>query len=172
MRRAWLALLLAGCAQNAILELTFEVPTADAAGVAGATVAVLEFRSDASTVPPSGVLGTDMPSATLLLPPGGPVTQVVSVVAPGDAVETPLWVGVHYCAREAGCLGADFNPMNQSWVRYERAFYVGEYTEHGLPLPAAMERVDVDACLVYGCLDRERPSSGACDMAGVHACEQ
>lgn len=160
-----LALGLSACAQNAILEITFLVPPPADTGVAGANVAVLDFRASSSTTPPIG-LGSDVGTATLPLV-GAPM-QTVSVVSSGDDIATPLWIGVTYCPEASGCLNAD---GQHAWLRYERAFYVGEYTEHVVALPPSGEVTEVPACAVWGCLEGVRPPEGACNMDGVHACQ-
>ncbi|MEZ4338251.1 MAG: hypothetical protein R3B82_16645 [Sandaracinaceae bacterium] len=161
-----LALGLSACAQNAIFEVTFLVPAPEETGVADATVAVLDFRASPSTTPPRG-LGNDVGTATLTL--GGEPMQTVSVVASGDDLATPLWVGVTYCRATTGCLVPE---GQHAWVRYERAFYLGRYTQHEVALPPSGEVIEVDRCRVYGCLEDLRPTEGACGLDGLHACER
>jgi len=171
VRWAALALALVGCADNAILELTLEIPDAEAAGAPDADRVTLQFVTD--PIPPGGpvpVVADDGRVATFSLPDDGIATERVSVVAPPGQVERPLFVTVVYCADRDPC---PIDPgATVSVVRYERPFYRGEVTSHTLALPpqAAPDRVEVAKCDVSGCIGG---TADPCDLATppVHACE-
>lgn len=150
-----------GCAQNAILEIEMTLPPADQVG--GMTRAVIGFQLSGAATP-----ATVTPDQQeFLLPPAGDSVQRLSIVASGGDVELPLWLSVRYCDTECGFGEAP------RLIRYERAFYVGEFTQHELTLPLPTdEDVAVGTCEVFGCLGDTMPTSGACVYGeGRHACE-
>ena len=151
-----------GCAQNAILELTIPLPASGAVG--GATRASIGFQSSEATDP--STLSPNVPDQRSFdLPPGGDAVQRLSVVA-GD-VESPLWLSVRYC--DETCSATE----PPTWIRYERPFYLGEFTEHELtlPLPGAPD-VEVGTCEVFGCFPGGRPPNPCIYDEGTrHACD-
>ncbi|MGE0784512.1 MAG: hypothetical protein AB7S26_02410 [Sandaracinaceae bacterium] len=161
-----LAILAVGCAQNAILELTADVPDAATVGVAPGAFAVLTFHQEA-TLPASFPVG---PEEALPLPPIGEAVARVSVIASRD-LALPLFVAVRYCSNEScGGLGDPNLASGPAIVRYERAFWQGEYTRHRLVLPTmAGTTTEVGKCEVIGCTEGDDPVS-ACDGA-LHFCE-
>ncbi len=165
MRRALfvaLALAAAGCAENAILEVTLEMRTADEVGVPGATQAVVTFESS-DAARSEDVRPSEQRTVRLDLPASSPATARVSVVANGEEIERPLWVSFRYCGGPVAC------PFDgdRAWVRYDRAFYLGQYTSHTLALPDdGAADATVPTCEVEGCV----PGTGGCRMDGTHWC--
>lgn len=172
MRWAVLALALVGCADNAILELTVEIPDAEAAGAPSADRVTLQFVTD--EIPPGApvpILGDESRVATFMLPADGVATEPVSVVASPDQVPRPFSVTVVYCEGRTPCPVDPTEPV--AVVRYERAFYRGEVTSHTLALPAQgdLDVPPVGKCDVAGCISG---TAMACDFGSppVHACER
>jgi len=172
VRWAVLALALVGCADNAILELTVEVPDADAAGAPGADRVTLQFLTEPIAAgEPTPMLTEASQVTTLMLAEDGPAPQRVSVVASPGHVEDPLFVTVFYCAGRSPCT---FNRGDAvSVVRYERPFYRGEFTSHTLALPrqGAPDVLEIGRCDVAGCIGG---TAMPCDLSTppVHACER
>lgn len=164
-----LAIALAGCAENAILELTITASDAESLGADGASRAVLDFVS--ADVEDSEALPTLLSPRSLELPLpalGSTSTHRASVVASGAEVVTPLWVAIRYCGADVCDTSAEETP--RAFVRYERAFYVGEYTRHSLVLPPLGDPpAPVGACEVFGCIEGV---VGESCIEGVHYCER
>lgn len=168
---ALVGLLIVGCADNAIFELTLVVSDAATAGATGEDRALLRFYS-ADRADPTGLPNAvpERQRATLMLPESGTSREQVSVVASGSQIESPLWLAVSYCGGSRPCGG--FDDAEPVWVRYDRAFYRGEFTSHELTLPATGSTPEtIDPCMVNGCLDGVG-GSGACSGGDppVHAC--
>ena len=163
-----LAIALAGCAENAILELTITASDAESLGANGASRAVLDFVS--ADVEDTEALPTLLSPRSLELPlpaMGSTSTHRASVVASGGEVMTPLWVAIRYCD-DGACDASREAP--RAFVRYERAFYVGEYTRHTLVLPPLGDPpAPVGACEVFGCIEGV---VGESCIEGVHYCER
>ena len=149
---ALLALALAGCAENAILELELQLPLDSEVA---ASFVSLEF--DSREPPP---IYTSPPET---LPLSEERTRRVSVIASGEQIERPLFVRARFC-RSQDCSAIEDNPVDPVTmeptmpgheVRYERAFYLGQRTRHSLDLRAAPRdgRSDVDVCEVEGCFE-------------------
>lgn len=150
-----LALLLLGCARNAILELDVELP----AGVSHAELAAL------SAPPPFDAPAWDAASVERLDEVGDRAR--VELVAEGSAIEAPLGVVVRLCASDP-CEDAPAEVR----VRAERAFYVGARTWLDLAIPAvpaSPATVEVARCEVGGCLPGD--TLDFCRDDGTHYCE-
>ena len=158
------ALLAWGCAENAILELEVTVPTAAAAGYPDATQVILGFQSSTAT-DPSALSARPAEQRTIDLPTADAAIQPIAVEASGLELEQALFVSVRYCAVPCG----EVPPL---WIRYERAFYLGEYTEHRVALPVAGDDVlDVGTCEVRGCFPGTPTTTGFCyDGTERHFC--
>lgn len=153
-----LALLLTGCAENALLELTLLMPDE---GVAGAPRAVLDFAEDRATEP-DDVRFLESLRASLRLPPDGDPEQYVTVVA-GDDPTAPLWISVRYC-NDPGCQGAGDDLATRQLVRYERPFWPGRRSRATLTLPAPGADVErLDLCQVIACAGDGNPVTGCCE---------
>lgn len=168
MRRAAaaaLALLVAGCADNAILEVDLELPATSASTPRYAFVQSLS----ASTIDFGGAwAGADATEGFLLT--SAPSTQHVSFVTDGDAIGRPLGIRVRFCTdRVCGAL-ADVDAPEARYV-VDRAFYRGQRTRLTLsPVPeTAPTTTEIGKCEVRGC------SNGAaatyCFADGRHFCE-
>lgn len=155
-----LALLVAGCAQDAVLELTVEIPEA---AEPGPRYAVVDARAGEPVgAPPGDVVGLDRTAAG---------DGRVSIVAePGDA-EQPLHLRVRFCD-DPSCTGAPAD-VPQVRLRIERAFYPGEHTFLTVRIEAVPtgteELPDVGKCEVRGCVSGE--SATYCLEDGAHLCE-
>lgn len=163
-----LVTVLVGCAENAILELTVTAPDAASLGAVDARLALLDFVSDDAEDPEDLPTIRSAPSLELALPPAGEeIVHRASVVAGGDEIETPLWIAIRYCP-DGACDVSDDQP--RAFVRYERAFYVGEFTRHALVLPPLDPAVvPVTTCEVFGCIEGV---VGESCIEGVHYCER
>lgn len=144
-RLAMLALLLAGCADNAILELAVEVPEASCA----AAVA-LEARLPE---PGAGCAfdqeWLDGDRAALALG----ATHAVSLVARGAEIDRPLCLRIRACVREDECPPLEVTRGARTEIEIERPFYRGHYTALALgPIdPCADASARVSRCEVEGC---------------------
>lgn len=180
MSRCILALVallaLAGCAENAILELTVELPDAATAGAPGATFALVQVAVGRSDDPRSLFRVGSTSDASFALS-SAPSTERMSVVAGGADLTEPLTVRVVYC-RERGCLPRDEDRV--AYFEIERAFYQGRYTQVDLLVltalstladPATVTRIE--RCDVEGC--REGNPTTWCEVTlpdAPHFCEQ
>ncbi len=167
------AALLAGCAQNAILELTVQVPTATDVGAPGARFAVLNFANTRDSLTgtfPGSATGTEE-----AIPLPADATEEVRISVIGDErLDRALFVAVRYCVSETCSNVSPIDPnldlRQLRVVRYERAFWPGEYSQHTLPLGplTAGEILEIDKCDVFAC--REGTALSACE-GDLHFCE-
>ena len=137
------ALLGAGCAENAILELDLVAPPSSAAE----TVLNVQLLSTEEAVAAPENLGSPVQRFVLDAEP----TQI-SVVASGDDIARPLYVGVWTCA-DMACAAADDPQAPTRLFRLERAFYLGQYTHLDLDLrrEPLTGVVEISRCRVQGC---------------------
>jgi hypothetical protein len=166
-----------GCAQNAILELTEQVPADPAATSTSPRYALLQAHTgesfDAMWAGSGGIEGTALSATT-------PTTLHVSVVADDSAVQlAKLAIRVRFCGTPA-CTGPGDD--NASEVRYvfDRAFYRGKVTRKtlppitalptGTPTPTSPVPTVIPKCEVEGCV--EGATMNFCHADGVtHFCE-
>ncbi|HJL20047.1 MAG TPA: hypothetical protein RMH99_30560 [Sandaracinaceae bacterium LLY-WYZ-13_1] len=180
VRPWWLAaLLLAGCARNAVLELEIDLPRP----AGRITHAVVQARSGAgfdgdwSQVPAVAV----PLDASCVRPEPAPACRdreldarcsaVVSVVAGEAELAPPLSVRVRFCA-DASCT-APAAPAEHR-VAIERAFYRGRYTQartciDALPTDPAPPAEPIARCEVR-C--RDGTAASYCRLDGTHFCEE
>lgn len=162
------ALVLVGCAENAILELDVALPSA--ADACGATQVAVEAR-----IPPEGSCFFDQDwfdgDTAVLTLAEAPSTEEVSVVADGEDVTRPLCVRIRPCATEE-CPPPDLAIGARAEITIERAFYVGQYTRIELdPIDlCASTASTVDRCAVEGCAGGA-PHDDYCTPEGRHLCE-
>lgn len=185
MKRLLLTLLLAGCGQNAVLELelTFVIPASGSCGRAWYRVQTL-FAAETGDLDCAftGAAwdGAPTTSSRLLLPRGEPFALQTSIVGEGAEQREPLCVRVAYCATEdctavADNDGEDGGPTAWTGFRIERAFYAGERTRLALAFRAATCGPDtlppVGKCEVAaeGCASGEL--FDWCREDGRHYCE-
>jgi len=156
-----------GCAQNAILELTLELPAQPTGApllvqVQARTAETVDFaESWAGTEPVSGLGLADEPS-----------TRTVSIVG-GDDLTRELGIRVRFC-REAECTGLGDDRAPETQVLVERAFYLGHRTRLRLEIPEvpgpSPVPMRVERCRVEGCL--AGTTSTYCSLDGRHFCDQ
>ncbi|MCB9597073.1 MAG: hypothetical protein H6719_30395 [Sandaracinaceae bacterium] len=169
-RVALLGVLLAGCGDAAILELTLELPAASArcdsaiarvdarflaADETACPVATGEWRGDALDV----AVG-DTPS-----------TLIVDVVADDDEVELPLCLRLRPCDGP-GCPRHDPLVDPSLVAELARPFHRGQRTRWTLTVRDLCfpdDRGVIDACAIGGCTDEIRASY--CRDDGSHLCD-
>ncbi len=167
-----LALVLTGCAENAVLEVELTLPAQPATGaplfayVQARSADVVSF--DEAWAGTDAIDGRALETAVSMLP--------FSVVAGGASFTRQLGVRIRFCAsRDCTGLGDDRAPE----VRYriQRAFYQGHRTRVALvidavpapPPPIGAPITDIDKCDVEGCTTGT--TSTYCFMNGHHFCE-
>ena len=136
-----LSMLLAGCARNGILELTFELP-------ASPRLSATELRVLSGEQ-------TDFDSPRWSSAEPQPLdydrTVRVDVVAEGEALEAPLALRLRLCD------GSCTQTSPEVRVGIERAFYAGARTWLSIEVPVipaqSFEPVFVGRCEVGGCLE-------------------
>jgi len=161
------ALFAAGCAENAILELSLDLPPTD--GIR--QYAFLQARSGEPSFEDtwSGDGSTD----GLALAASGRTDAVVSIEASADQADQELRVKLHFCTSQR-CTALADGSAPEVRIRFGRAFYVGEYTTaevmvDSVPASGSISALDVDHCLVGGC--RAGETSYYCRADGTHFCE-
>jgi hypothetical protein len=170
-----LALALAGCTRNGILELELDLP----AQSGSARFAVIEALSDAAfDVPwPDDPAYPAIELASACTRPADPpscgermldpeCSAVVSIVGYDDEIEAPLSIRVRFCATET-C--DDGEP--EHLVDVERAFYLGRYTQARVCLdevPSTTSSESIGRCEVR-C--RDGLAAMHCRLDGTHFCE-
>jgi hypothetical protein len=163
--------LVSGCAQNAIFELTLDVPPP----VGERSRVVIEARTGDAD------FSTDWQQTQIT---GIPLTPAVrnsitaSFEASGDDIVGQLKVKVRFCVDER-CLDTADGPMSAPEQRYEfdRVFYQGRYTTYAvtldeLPDPSMAPPVEpVDKCSIAGddCWEGAPVTNNCLD--GTHFCE-
>ncbi len=174
---ALLCLTLAGCADNALLEVELTLPPA--------TACERFARVEAISVPPSQAVeftadwgaGAQVVAAPL----GAPDARTaVSLEASGDKIERTVLIRARLCAQPAcdgpvadGCSGDAF--ARALFVAVERGFYAGEYTQIAIDLAAAKASPQQSDVVVFGRCDVAGCAQGAaasyCFEGGQHFCE-
>lgn len=187
MRRALVTALVVllgiGCARNAVFELEMELPQ-QPAGVAP-LFAVLQvaddrsFAADWSSVERLDGIALTPTCARPLVPPDCPVrdltpdcSRVVSVVGDAENAPRPLRVRLRFC-EDASCTAARDATAPEARVEFERALYVGHFTQgrvcvDTVPTTPSPEPTIVDRCDVR-CRDGE--AATYCRADGTHFCE-
>jgi len=158
-----------GCARNAFLELTIELPK-DADG----RFAVTQVMAGAPDF--TIAWGTDDPIAPIKLDPNSPQSQRLSIEGDTDNESTPISVKVAFC-KQADCLAPTDSSAPFAGLKIERAFYIGKRTSFAWKLDCipgstgctAQPTTDVPKCGVAGC--RAGVTSSYC-AGGKHYCEE
>jgi hypothetical protein len=179
---ALLALVLGGCAQNAIFELHVTLPALHSdTPVAGTRYAPVGARFARLQVLPGTALFTE--DRLQWITPAVPLTSVeqttmVTATAEGDRIGQALHVKVQLCA-DADCSP----PVDQRWYAFERTFYQGHYTcyardfagdlaDAAMSTPTAdADAIDVMRCAVGGCVAGTEIDANNCSSDGRHFCE-
>ncbi len=173
MRRvltACAALLLFGCAENAILEVDLQLPAQPTTGPA--LFAHVQARSADVVSFDETWAGTDAIEGRELAEEASPLP--FSVVAGGSAFTRKLGVRVRFCETPACTgLGDDYAPEMR--YRIERAFYRGRRTRvtiaiASVPTAPPGEAEVIEKCDVEGCTSGSTLSY--CFIDGRHFCEE
>ena len=154
-----LSMLLAGCARNGILELTFELP-------ASPRLSATELR-----VLSGEQTDFDSPrwSGAEPQPLDYDRTVRVDVVAEGEALEEPLALRLRLCD------GSCTQTSPEVRVGIERAFYAGARTWVSIAVPVisadSFEPMFVGRCEVGGCLEGDTRSFCRQEPSMPHYCD-
>lgn len=159
------ALLLAGCGQNAILELTLDLPPAPSS--AEEWFATVQPRTSENPFeedwPPD-----ELPPITL-----GPsaMQDAVSVVTEDTSLDVHL--KVRFC-RSPDCTALADATSPEVWYLLQHPFYEGKRTSFHIeigevPMGRPAAAVVVDRCRIGGCLTGT--STMFCTLDGRHVCE-
>lgn len=160
--RALLALFLAGCAGNAVLELEVVLPAADACGVALG----LEARISTACLFEQDWFDGD---AAVLAIEEGVTAHQISLVAEGADVDRTLCLRARGCPDASACPLADVTAGRATNVEIPRAFYRGHYTRYSLLIdPCVAQTLTIDRCDIEGCAELPRETYCA---DGRHLCE-
>jgi hypothetical protein len=163
-----LALLSCGCARNAFLELTIQLPP-------DATRRFAVTQVMGSDTPFDIAWATDDPIAPIQLDVAGQLTQRISIEGDEDNETKPILVKVTFC-KQADCLHPDDAKAPFAGIKIERAFYIGKRTSYPWNLECVPEGTcmtpkvkDVAKCSVAGC--RAGTTTNYC-FGGKHFCEE
>jgi hypothetical protein len=159
-----------GCARNAFLELTIELPKdpqnrfAVTQVMAGATDFTIQW-------------GGDNPVPAMPLDANGPKTQKLSIEGNTDNESTEIRAKVTFC-KQPDCLGPDDDKAPAVGLKVERAFYIGKRTSFPWKIACIPGDTDctltiaaptvVTKCQVAGC--RAGTTNNHC-FDGKHFCE-
>ncbi len=170
MRRALLlplALCLAACADNAILEVELDLPMA---ATSAPQYAYVQSRSAAAIDFDGDWAGADAPEG-FLLTSASSMQNVSFVTSNGATMTQPLGIRVRFCSdRVCGAI-ADTHAQEAHFV-ITRAFYRGKRTNVRLTVTpsATPTTTTIDRCHVAGCTTGTATSYCYGDM-GAHFCE-
>jgi hypothetical protein len=161
------ALLGLGCARNAVLEVTVELP----AGPAD-RFAVVQFETDATDFDTVWARTDDYAGTAL-----GTTPQSVDFSVVSETPETRVRMKVSFCTT-ADCSGIDDAPdrVPAVWYELERSLYVGRRTQwtatiDTLPIDPPDVPIDVGRCEIAGCIEAPETVSHFCRLDGRHYCE-
>jgi len=184
LRRSLSALALAlaaagapGCAQNAIFELTLDLPPRPAALPATTPMyAFPQLRAGTAEAYMDRWAGQDPLTGVELT--GERTTMQISVIGNSDIEALPLRLKTQFCV-DPRCNGfGDDRGVPIQCVEFARVFYVGKVTSYPheitvVPTATACAPADViaiDRCLVRGCRDGD--TANYCRLEdGTHFCE-
>lgn len=159
-----LALVVGGCADNAILELELTLPSVTVA--CGAGSAAVEAR-----IPREGGCFFDqewLDGDRAVLPiDTSESTHEISVVATGEDVTRTLCVRVRGC-RADECPPPEITVGARADIEIERAFYLGRYTELAL---GPIDLCASSTTIVPPCEVRCEAPAPSCDPSAPHPCE-
>ena len=160
-------LLSSGCAQNAILEVTVDMPAADPSRtylVVRALSGEADFSNDWQQSQIAGIpLNTT--EANIV---------EIGIEGSGDDLLRVLNVKLRFCVHPECQAVPDDGDSPEVWLTFERAFYQGEYTGYQLslmppPTTAPSTPTIVGKCEIFGCVEGSSPTGYCAD--DVHHCE-
>ncbi len=166
MAVALTCLLSSGCAQNAILEITIDMPAADPLRP-NLVVQALSGEADFSNDwPQSQLTGIPLDTTEANL-------VEVGIEGSGDDLLRELNVRLRFCEDPECHAIADGDPP-EVWLTFERAFYQAEYTSYEVslmppPTMAPSSPTVIGKCAVFGCVEGSS-ETGYC-IGDVHHCE-
>lgn len=165
-----LALALVGCAQNAVLELTIQLPP-DSAG--GPHFAYVQARANVTNFDDTWAGTGEL--AAFPLTAMAQTVQVSVVTSDGAIVADPLAIKISFCGSST-CTALADAMAPQARFLVARAFYIGHRTSLTLSIPtfptsATPAPTMIGKCEVAGC--RDGTTADYCTMMGTrHFCEQ
>jgi hypothetical protein len=175
---ALLALVLGGCAENAVLEVELTLP-AQPAAPSPPLFAYVQARSadvvsfDEAWAGTDAVEGRALEDEETALP--------FSIVAGGASFARELGIRIRFC-RSPDCTAVGDDRAPEARYRIERAFYQGQRTRLSLPNDPAVDPLppvppatgavitEIDKCDIEGCTIGT--SSMYCYLNGNHFCEE
>lgn len=167
----------AGCAQNAIFELTLDLPLRPASVPAGTPMyAFPQLRSGTAEAFMDRWAGQD-PLTGIELQAGERSTMQISVIGNADIETRPLRLKTQFCV-DPRCNGfGDDRGAPIQCVEFERVFYVGKFTSYTHVIESVPTATDcptplpIDRCVIRGCRDGD--TANYCRLEdGTHFCEQ
>ncbi|MDQ3036232.1 MAG: hypothetical protein M3Y87_27775 [Myxococcota bacterium] len=165
-----LALALAGCAQNAVLELQLMLPARDALVTAPIFALVQVRRADAH---PFEVDWQPQADAQAVELGDAPARVQLSVIGRDPTID--LHVKVRFCG-DPDCDGIDDADAPERWFAIEHPFYVGRRTAwaacvEDIPAARPSAPIEVERCEIHGCTAGGATSYCDPDGTGPHFCE-
>lgn len=167
-----------GCAQNAIFELTLDLPERPAALPAGTPMyAFPQLRAGTAEAFMDRWAGQD-PLTGVELQPGERTTMQISVIGNSDIETRPLRLKTQFCV-DPRCNGfGDDRGAPIQCVEFERVFYVGKFTSYTHAIATVPTSIDcpvagvlpIGRCDIRGCRDGD--TANFCRLEdGTHFCE-
>src|SRR5688572_5900368 len=121
--------ILGGCAENAALEMTFDLPPSRTEVLRDGTmgerrfVQVISRSAESHTFGIPSIDGRD--PEEIALRAGERTIERITILSEDDSID--LLVRVKFCVSHE-CLLAEDQPGPESWFRLEHPFYIGERT--------------------------------------------
>jgi hypothetical protein len=167
----WLVVLLAsGCARNAALEVTFDLPPAPTVATTRRTYAFAQFDRPPASFDTSWSNTSDFDGVEL-----GPARSFARYSLLTERIDGDLLVKLRFCASPRCDDDGDENAPSELYV-IERPFHLGQRTAWTAVVqqvpggPDTMPTV-VDRCAVSGCILGYRGAVSYCREDGSHFCD-
>ena len=161
------AMLGAGCAQNAALEVRLDLPAGPTDGTT--TYVLTQPRRAAENPFMDEWRGDDL--TAIELSPGERLEDHISVLSDDDA--TDLHIKVRFCSSPS-CTAIEDDMAPEHWYKLDHPFYIGartfwSVTIDSIPIDRDTTAAEVDRCQIRGCVDGDL--SSYCRVDGRHLCE-
>lgn len=163
-----LVALLAGCSDNAVLEVDLGLPASAEPGI----YAYVQFDDGEASFTSQWVNPDDWPGTELT---GS--TQRVQYSAVSERFDIDLLIKVRFCQSPTCDRPGDEDTVSRGVVyRVQHPFYRGSRTEWAttideVPPGPPTEEILVDRCSVAGCITGAPPSGFCSEETGQHFCE-